>query len=149
MLPDKCKQHIKDWHFTMAFDDMGDEADPRERETLYALAMTFGNIGFHQGEMGVIVGAVVRSLIGEWPNGRTAAPQPVVNRANVAYVNMASRYDEKARDIRDVLDDVYKHIKAPKDDQIHRKDDFSDVKEKGDYIKRRWDELRAWVRENA
>jgi hypothetical protein len=65
MLSDQCKGRLGEWKFSSAAGYL-DQAEPTEaeRDLVEALASAFGNPGWFEGSLGVIVSAVVAGLVG-------------------------------------------------------------------------------------
>ena len=69
-LSEKCEDRLHNWKFEQAQEYLGDaEPTDRERELVDALAAVFGDSGWLDGELGVIVSAAVGTLIPDEQEG--------------------------------------------------------------------------------
>jgi hypothetical protein len=69
-----CRSRLDNWKFTSAhaamLDEQPDHAMPsvNESETVRALMITFGNVGYFSGELSSVVRAAVQRLLDGWPD---------------------------------------------------------------------------------
>ena len=70
-LSGECQNRLYNWKFESAQERLSEEEPTgAERELVKALARTFGNSGWFDGNMGTIVSAAVTSLIGDEDDGQ-------------------------------------------------------------------------------
>ena len=70
MLTEECKNRLENWKFDQAKEYLADSnPTDREQELVDALAAVFGNGGWLFGQIEIIVGAAVETLIGRAGEG--------------------------------------------------------------------------------
>lgn len=62
MLNDPCRDRLLNFKFMQALQYVDDDATPRERDLIFALSHTFGDPGWFDGLMSVVVRAALKSI---------------------------------------------------------------------------------------